>query len=79
MNIPLTHIPGTPRKSDAKPGMAHFAGTGPLGKTCRSCIFCIREQKKHYCHKYTHLMGMDKSGPAIEPEYEACRYFEGAV
>lgn len=34
----LTTIEGIPDRSAAIPGMAHFAGTGPPGKTCGDCV-----------------------------------------
>jgi hypothetical protein len=37
MSLPMVKIPGVPDTSDAKPGMAFFAGTGPQGKTCGDC------------------------------------------
>jgi len=33
----MTRVPGVPDSSDVVPGMAHFAGTGPAGKTCGDC------------------------------------------
>jgi len=33
----MTQLPGVPDSEDAIPGMAYFAGTGPLGKTCGGC------------------------------------------
>lgn len=38
MSLPMVKIPGVPEKDDAKPGMAFFAGTGPVGKTCGDCL-----------------------------------------
>lgn len=38
MALPMVKIPGVLDKNDAKPGMAHFAGTGPQGKTCGDCL-----------------------------------------
>ena len=34
----LTEIPGVPSKAAAIRGMAHFAGSGPSGKTCGDCL-----------------------------------------
>lgn len=34
-----TRIPGVPDSSAVVRGMAHFAGTGPDGKTCGDCKF----------------------------------------
>jgi hypothetical protein len=36
--IPMTRVKGIPDKRDLKPGMAHFPGTGPEGKTCGDCM-----------------------------------------
>ena len=33
----MTKLDGVPDADDAKPGMAYFAGTGPVGKSCGSC------------------------------------------
>lgn len=36
------HLTASPVDAFARasyPGMAHFAGTGPRGKTCRECLF----------------------------------------
>ena len=33
----MTRVPGYPDRDDIRPGMAHFEGTGPAGKTCESC------------------------------------------
>lgn len=33
----MTKLEGVPSTDDAKPGMAHFAGTGPYGETCGKC------------------------------------------
>lgn len=35
----LTQLSGVPDNSDAIPGMAYFAGTGPFGATCGGCVF----------------------------------------
>lgn len=35
----MTQIEGVPDSEVAKPGMAHFAGSGPNGKTCGDCKF----------------------------------------
>jgi hypothetical protein len=79
MYLPLTHIDGWPSKANALPGMAHFAGTGPGGKTCRDCVFrgYYREHgvKKHYgCQKFKSLTG--NNGPVVQSDWPACRHFE---
>ncbi len=80
MNFPLTKVSGSFSRSDAKPGMAHFAGTGPAGKTCGVCVYRgyyrnKYDAKKHYgCQKFRTLTG--RNGPAVDAAYQACRYFE---
>ena len=37
MSLPMVHIDGVPDRSDLKPGMAFFAGTGPEKTTCGGC------------------------------------------
>lgn len=72
------------------PGMAHWAGTGPTGKTCRMCnswTGCGVESgyyanggkhkgavKPRPCEKYQELMA-GETGPAIPHETQACKYF----
>ena len=65
------------------PGMAHFAGTGPAGATCKTCAHLGYERltpsllAKHFggCAKFRKLTG--RHGPrAIPPSTPACRYFE---
>jgi len=56
-------------------GMAHFAGTGPYGKTCGDCKFLTFIKDTHSrCEQFRRLMG--KYGPRDIPSYtRACRYF----
>lgn len=58
-------------------GMAHFAGTGPSGKTCGDCKFLtyINIKGAHArCAMFQKLMG--KYGPVDIPSYTlACRHF----
>lgn len=69
-------------------GMAHWAGTGPVGKTCRECEFLYGvtafgaerypprdagELRARRCHKRTLLSGVE--GEPIHPSSSACRYF----
>jgi hypothetical protein len=72
------------------PGMAHFGGSGPLGKTCRECALWTGcgQQAGYYakdgehggrikprpCEKYRSLMGGDV-GPGVPEDAGACRYF----
>jgi hypothetical protein len=56
-------------------GMAHFAGTGPYGKTCGDCKFLTFIKGNHArCEQFRRLMG--KYGPADIPyRTHACKYF----
>jgi hypothetical protein len=75
-------------------GMAHFAGTGPAGKTCRMCKFWCPPAGAR-----THLYGSQSSKngtrlkshsclkhrqlggtskEGVPPETSACKYFESA-
>jgi hypothetical protein len=60
----------------SEPGMAHFAGTGPKGRTCGECkFFMFRTATFYGCDKYTKLM-RGKTGKAIRGSLPACKYFE---
>lgn len=77
------------KRNATYPGMAHFAGTGPAGKTCRECIFWTGcgERVRYYakggvhggvirpqaCAKYKELMR--EVGPAVPFTALACKYF----
>lgn len=77
------------RRSTA-PGMAHFAGTGPNGRTCRECLSwtgCGGESgyyakkgrhggalKPRACDKYREMM-QDDVGPGVPHNTHACKYF----
>lgn len=69
-------------------GMAHWAGTGPAGKTCRECRFFEHgwryyaqgkfhdtELKPAPCAKYRAMMN-GKRGGEIPNTTAACRHFE---
>jgi hypothetical protein len=75
----LTKIEGVPDRATAHPGMAHFAGTGPFGERCKSCIYFGylpegADRFSNRCKKFLLLTGRD--GPVIKGNYEACKYFE---
>ena len=68
-------------------GMAHWAGTGPTGLTCRECSFYEfvgyksnrgshrgGTLKNGSCNKYEVLIR--RRGPKIPFESAACKYFE---
>jgi hypothetical protein len=78
----LFEAPADKLARQSYPGMAHFAGTGPQGKTCGSCkYFCAaaiskgRAPDQDYCDKYT-VLTHGKVGKRIPKEAEACRHFE---
>jgi len=68
-------------------GMAHWAGTGPVGTTCRECHFYKFEGYKSkrggfsggvlklgICNKY--LSMMRSAGSKVPFETPSCKYFE---
>lgn len=56
-------------------GMAHFAGTGPVGTNCGGCAFwAIPDgKKKPICEKYAQLTG--SAGKTIPSTCASCRYY----
>jgi hypothetical protein len=70
MTVPMTRIDGVPDNSSRKAGMAHFAGTGPAGKTCGDC----GHMDGRYCAMYQKLT--NKAGNTIRKIYPSCKYFE---
>ena len=60
-------------------GMAHFAGTGPQGKTCKSCAFFNYDRKKpsanQFCRKYFELASGKKAKDKIPHNASACKYY----
>lgn len=72
------HLTASPVDTLARishPGMAHFAGTGPHGKTCRECLFW-----KHGPHDYRAKNGKYRGliEPATCGKYRAITLNEGA-
>jgi hypothetical protein len=92
LNEPLQkHLTEAPIDRFARashPGMAHFAGTGPQGKTCRECVFWAhgphdyRAKNGKYrgliepakCNKYQQIT--TQAGAKVPDEAMSCRYFE---
>lgn len=66
----MTRLEGVPDTDDAKPGMAYFAGTGPIGKTCGKCEFF----KNRKCQMFFTLI--KTTGDNIKGSFKACKYFE---
>ena len=71
----------------SRPGMAHFAGTGPFGATCGGCVFLgywkkirnasgdtVKSQRVGGCEKFHQLTR--RHGPVVPPGTDACRYFQ---
>ena len=63
------------------PGMAHWAGSGPPGKTCRTCKYFGNRRdfggkvRLRRCSKYTALT--QKIGPEPIPAVTAaCRHYD---
>lgn len=79
------------KRNKTQPGMAHFAGSGPEGLTCRQCEHwtgCGQESgyyakngkhggvlKPRSCAKYQRLM-QGEVGPGVPHETSACKYFD---
>ena len=77
MNDHMTRLQGVPSKDQVKPGMAHFAGTGPLHSICGQCKFFAQfkqEQERGRCQKYRQLTGSE--GGLIRRGYSSCKYFQ---
>ena len=79
-------------QTQTMPGMAHFAGTGPAGKTCGDCVNRGYHRKRipkfdarinDWVEKSYKVNGCakynqltGKHGGVIDPRLHACRYFE---
>jgi hypothetical protein len=57
------------------PGQAHWAGSGPAGKTCAGCVFWVIPGRIRLCRKYKELMGHWAKKP-LPANAAACRHFE---
>ena len=91
MTQTMTTLPGVTDSSQAKPGMAFYAGTGPLNSTCGGCKhrgYLRQSQAGHwvagamrYKSYRVRSCAMFKKlsglhGPPVENEYPACKYYE---
>lgn len=84
----LTEAPADRAARATFPGMAHFAGTGPSGRTCRECVFWNHQPhayrskngkhsgliKPAACRKFQQLMHVD--GNQIPDDARSCKYFD---
>lgn len=82
------------KRRRTQPGMAHFAGTGPQGSTCRECLFWTgcgvdsgyyAKNGKHSgglkprsCQKHRDLMRGDIGSPILH-DTASCKYFSESV
>ena len=70
-----------------KPGQAHWAGSGPAGKTCGDCAHLgyqrqrrnasgdlVKSERTGGCQQFFRLAG--NHGPVVPATASACRYFE---
>jgi hypothetical protein len=80
----LTKVGSIPRSqlNSTYPGMAHFAGTGPLGATCAACHYFQSDRSKPHkpqrCATFIELMiGRKGKLPTckVPPNAMACKYF----
>lgn len=76
-------------KADAVPGMAHFAGTGPVGTRCDGCHYAegggrvegskgFGALKPITCARWRELMG-ERSGkkqPSFSHTNKSCKHFD---
>jgi hypothetical protein len=81
LHLTLGHDPVLAKQiAQSRPGMAHFAATGPFGTTCKDCMFWEKAvgkdggKERRRCMKFRALTG--QMGPPIPGATESCRYFE---
>jgi hypothetical protein len=87
----MTRLPGVPDRDDVKPGMAHFAGSGPFGKTCETCAHrgywragkgkfnkqtgLIEERRTRVQGCRMFLILSHRHGPPVKKEWAACKHY----
>jgi hypothetical protein len=76
-----TGLPYSETERNTWAGMAHFAGTGPPGRTCRECVSWLHTGyssvgmiRKAACEKYQKMM-RDQNSPKFPHYLRACKYF----
>jgi hypothetical protein len=92
--LPLTTIEGVPEHWQVKPGMAHFANTGPAGTKCGSCAHrgyykpATRWNKKgNHWEEYQQNVNScgkyhkltGKHGPPVGEDWASCKYYDKAT
>lgn len=82
-DLPLTIIDPELEKKvrRTRPGMAHWAGSGPEGAVCGHCIFWGyiahgRQRTGKSCEKYYRLTGLHGGG--LDKRQDGCKYFQKA-
>jgi len=70
----MTKLPGVPDRDDVVVGMAHYLGSGPIGKTCGDCAHRNLWPDPGDCAMYRKLMG--RRGRTLTKRWAACRYFQ---
>jgi hypothetical protein len=87
-HLTVGHAPVLAKQIAAtRPGMAHFAATGPFGQTCGTCVHLaywqqvrnasgniVKTKHRKGCAKFHALTG--QHGPPVRASTEACRHFE---
>jgi hypothetical protein len=74
-SLPLTLSPHDRMASETYIGQAHFALSGPPGKTCGDCRhFADERGQRGRCQKFTHLT--DRIGKPYPAYARSCKYFE---
>jgi len=77
----------TAQIAKTRPGMAHWAASGPLGRTCAECAYLgyqqqvqnaigvvVATKQRYGCAKFLALTG--RHGAIVPQSTEACRHFE---
>lgn len=70
-------------------GMAHFAGTGPAGSTCRACAYwgCGKTFKRdevgelcpRRCKKFSELLAVATCATGVPHDTPSCRHYTPAL
>ena len=78
MTLRMTKIAGVPDRGDVRPGMGHYAGSGPPGKTCGTC-----QHRGYYDEDYDKRYGCamfrkftSRHGPAVNAGWSSCKYYQ---
>jgi hypothetical protein len=88
----MTRLPGVPDRDDVKPGMAHFAGSGPVDTTCGDCAHrsywragkgkfnkqtgLIEERRVRSQGCKMFLVFTHRHGPPVKKEWASCKFYK---